>query len=139
MMTIQEYVFTDLDNDGRSELVVLIESIDGSYVILRYNKKEEKVYGYVLGVRELEDLKQDGTFMGSGGAAISTYSKIEFDKNNKMNVIDLAYVDEEANVYKIDNKDVSYDEMNTYIEKWDEKKSVNWIKVIQENQEEQAE
>ncbi len=123
-----KYAYVDMDNDGTNELVVETTSYYGAFIILHYDKETRKIYGYMLGARSLEDLKEDGTFIGSGGAAVNSYCKIKFDKN-KYEIIDLAYSDSTNNEYKIDDKDVTKKEIEEFTDNWFKKTSVEWIEV----------
>ncbi len=118
-----KYTFIDLDNDNIEEIVVLTTSYYGEYVILRYNNKE--VYAYPLGYRSMEILNKDGSFLGSGGAAVSSYCKMKFT-NNKMEITEEAYSDSTSNEYKINDKDVSKEEIEAYITQWNNKEEVEW-------------
>ena len=122
---VDKYAFVDMDKDGTEELVIYTTSDYGAYVILHY--ENDKVYGYMIGVRSLENLKTDGSFMGSSGANSSEYSRITFNKN-KYSIKTEAVYDETNNVYEIDNTSVSEKEIKEYVEKWNKKENVSWSK-----------
>lgn len=71
----------DLDGDGASELILSL-SINGNntygFLILHY--QDGTVYGYVLSQRAFSDLRTDGTFLSSGGAADTAICRIALDK-----------------------------------------------------------
>ena len=74
-----KFAVMDLDNDGQNEIILWIQinSIsDYGFEILRY--QEGAVYGYTLQYREFMDLKTDGTFIFSDGAADSGKGKLSF-------------------------------------------------------------
>ncbi len=123
-----EYVFIDLDGDNLNELVVLTNSDYGAYVILKYYKESEKIYGYKIGIREFENLKIDGTFIGSSGAMATSYLKIEFN-NFELQMIEMAYSDYDNNEYLINNKTVSKEEIDKFVDEWDKKENIKWRKI----------
>lgn len=121
----EKYTFVDLDSDGVEELTVLTTSDYGAYMIFRYDKQTKRTYGYLLGVRSLQDLKIDGIFSGSGGAGVSIYCKMEFHTNN-METIELAYKDSDLKKYRINQKDVTEDEINEFVSDFNKKENCLW-------------
>lgn len=122
---VKEYAFVDMDQDGIEELVIYTTSDYGAYIVLHY--ENNKVYGYMIGVRSLENLKTDGSFMASSGANSVEYLRMTFNKNNyKVNTE--AVYDATDKTYKINNKDVSEKEIKEYEEKWNKKENVKWSK-----------
>lgn len=120
-----KYTFVDLDEDKTKELVILTDSNYGAYIVLRYDKKKNKVFSYCLGIREFQDIKMDGTFSSSGGAGYNSYNRIEFN-NNKKKIINLAinYVD--SGEHKINDKDVTKEEIEEFVNEWNKKESCIW-------------
>ena len=99
---VDKYAFVDMDKDGTEELVIYTTSDYGAYVILHY--ENNKVYGYMIGVRSLENLKTDGSFMGSSGANSNEYSRMTFNKNSYSIKTEAVY-DGTDKIYKINNND----------------------------------
>lgn len=122
---IDKYVYVDFDNDEINELVALDKSTYGLYVILRYDQETEKIYGYKVNYRELEDIKVDGTFLGSGGALNAYYSKMRF-KDGEYEIYDLAHFDSMENEYELNGKRVSKEEVEAYIRVFNNKENVKW-------------
>ena len=120
-----EYVFVDFDGDSNSELVVNISLDYGYYLVLHYNGQD--VFGYEFGVRALQALKTDGSFMGSNGAASNYYCKLSFDENRR-NVTYTAIKDSAMSKFELAGKECSIEELNEYINDWNLKESVKWIK-----------
>ena len=103
-VNITQFAMLDLDSDGQNEIVLWIQIngiSDYGFEILRY--QNGAVYGYTLPYRELMNLKTDGTFLFSGGAADygigkvkfsengytvnqQSYSESQYDSNNELNV-----------------------------------------------------
>ena len=121
-----KYVLMDLDGDNMNELACLTTSYYGAYIILKYNKTDKNVYGYMLGARSFVDLKEDGTFSGSGGASLTSYNRIE-SFNWDIVIKEIAYYDDMEHKYRIDGNNVTEEEINNYIKEWNNKKSVEWI------------
>lgn len=122
---VYEYTFVDMDKDGTEELVVLTTSDYGAYVILHF--ENNKAYGYMIGFRSLENLKTDGSFIGSNGADSNEYLRMTFNKNS-YSIIKEAVYDGLENVYKINDNDVSQKEIEEYAENWNKKEDVIWSK-----------
>ena len=122
---VDKYAFVDMDKDGTEELVIYTTSDYGAYVILHY--ENSKVYGYMVGVRSLENLKTDGSFIGSSGANSNEYLRMTFNKNS-YNLETEAVYDGTNKDYKINNANVSEKEIKEYVENWNKKENVSWSK-----------
>lgn len=121
-----EYVFVDFDEDETNEMVINISADYGAYLVLHCNGLD--VYGYEFGVRALQALKTDGSFMGSNGAASNYYCRLTFE-DNKANVTYTAIKDSTMNRFELNSKECSIEELNEYINDWNLKKAVEWIKL----------
>ena len=120
-----EYTFVDFDQDNIDVLVINISSDYGLYLVLHYNGLD--IYGYEFGIRSLHSLKTDGSFMGSGGAASIYYCRLTFE-DNKANIMYTAIKDSTMNRFELNGKESSIQSINEYINDWELKKSVEWIK-----------
>ena len=123
-IVIEKTTFVDLDSDGNKELVALTKSNYGAYIILRH--ENNMVYVYTISIRSLNNLKEDGTFIGNNGAQSYAYMKLSFNKNLYETKI-LAEVNETENVYKINEKDVSKQTFLDYENEFNNKKDCEWI------------
>lgn len=121
---IEKTTFVDMDNDNNKELVALTKSNFGAYIILRY--ENNIVYAYTISNRSLNNLKEDGTFIGSNSASSYAYMKLSFNKNLYDTKI-LAEVDKNNDIYRIDGKDVSKETFIDYENKFNNKKDCEWI------------
>lgn len=121
-----EYVFVDFNEDKTDEMVINISADYGAYLVLHCNGLD--VYGYEFGVRALQALKTDGSFMGSNGAASNYYCRLTFE-DNKANVKYTAIKDSTMNQFELNGKECSIEELNEYINDWNLKKAVEWIKL----------
>ena len=123
-IVIEKTTFVDLDSDGNNELVALTKSNFGAYIILRY--ENNMVYVYAISIRSLNNLKEDGTFIGNNGVQSYAYMKLSFNKNLYETKI-LAEVNETENIYKINEKDVSKETFLDYENEFNNKKDCEWI------------
>ena len=123
-IVIEKTTFVDLDSDGNNELVALTKSNYGAYIILRH--ENNMVYVYTISIRSLNNLKEDGTFIGNNGSQSYTYMKLSFNKNLYETKI-LAEVNETENIYKINEKDVSKQTFLDYENEFNNKKDCEWI------------
>lgn len=76
---ITKFTIVDLDGNGENELVLWIQAnghLDYGFEILFY--KDQEVYGFTRVYRGFMDLKTDGTFTYSGGAAHSGVARLQF-------------------------------------------------------------
>ena len=121
---IEKRTFVDLDSDGNNELVALTKSNYGAYIILRH--ENNMVYVYTISIRSLNNLKEDGTFIGNNGSQSYAYMKLSFNKNSYESKI-LAEVNETENIYKINEKDVSKQTFLDYENEFNNKKDCEWI------------
>lgn len=123
-IVIEKTTFVDLDSDGNNELVALTKSNYGAYIILRH--ENNMVYVYTINIRSLNNLKEDGTFIGNNGSQSYTYMKLSFNKNLYETKI-LAEVNKTENIYKINEKDVSEQTFLDYENEFNNKKDCKWI------------
>lgn len=122
--TIDKYVYLDMDNDNIKELVMLTTSDYGAYIVLHI--EESKIYGYMVPIRSLEQLKTDGSFKSSSAANYTEYSNMKFNKTT-YEIVTSALNDEQNKIYKINGKDVTRSEINTYVTSFDAKEPVEFI------------
>ena len=119
-----EYTYVDFDGDGKTELVLQLESsVDGNFLVLHVN--EGQVYGYAFAYRAMKELKQDGSFAGSNGAYNTVFCKLTFD-GNKCNVKEEAVFDSDNKVFEIEGQSVSEKELDNFIDNWHKKADVVW-------------
>lgn len=81
---VDKFTVVDLDGDGENEVVLWIlvnEVSDYGFEILHY--QEGTVYGNTLSYRSFYDLKADGTFWWSGGAANSGVGRLTFAEDGR--------------------------------------------------------
>ena len=77
-VSVPQYGLADLDDDGTAELILAIriqEDYDYGYLVLRDGYQ---ILGYEFPYRGLMDIKKDGTFHISGGAADNGTARLLF-------------------------------------------------------------
>ena len=139
-VTANKFAMIDLNNDGENEVILLIQIngvSDFGFEILRY--QEGSVYGYTLFYREFMDLKTDGTFIFSGGAADWGIGKLSFSGNeymiNKLYYCESQYnSDNELEVQYFSNgTPYSEEEFNDDMSRQEEKGNISWYDVTTDN------
>ncbi len=135
-----KFAVIDIDGDGKDEIVLWLQIngiSDYGFEILHYQNGE--IYGYTLPYRAFMNLKTDGTFLFSSGAADSgigkmifseteysvstqTYSQSRYDSNNELTV--QFFVNEES---------CSEDVFNDVINDQEQKADVEWYDLSETN------
>ena len=119
----EKYTLVDLDQDGKDELVVHVNPNFGAYTIFHIYRN--KVYGFDFLERELMSLKTDGSFIQSGGAGLQVFAKLQF-KKDKYEIIEQAYKDDVAEVYKINGISSTGELAGKYADEFYDKPDVIW-------------
>ena len=117
-----QYSFVDMDGDGVRELVVLSAKMD-YFLVLRYNGGQ--VTGYMVPYRGLMQLRTDGRFWSSGGAALSVIGRMSFDGPD-YTVTELAYRDQYDGVYRLDGGVSDKESVEAYYTAWESVPEVEW-------------
>lgn len=133
-----KFSITDLNGDGKAEIIILLQINDISdygFEILQY--QEKGVYGYTLPYRAFLDLKTDGTFTfsdgdtGIGKLRFSEngytidklhYSESNYDSNNELKV-----------AYFVNGETSSEEEFNRTMRQQEEKSNVRWYDLSSDN------
>jgi len=119
----EKYTLIDLNGDGKDELVVHINPDVGEYMFFHVYKN--KVYGYIFEERALISLKQDGTFVQSGGAGLNVYARLKFEKD-KYHIVELAYIDDMTKQFRINDVVTTQEKANEFAQKFYNKPDVIW-------------
>lgn len=139
---IKSFAVIDLDDDGLPEVVLwlLINGNDFSgYAILHY--QNEEIYGYSIYYRGFNNLKKDGTFSFSSGAADSGIGKLTFD-DQTCTIDKYAYSESmwdssgQHISYVLFGKKASREEVENEWKKHGAKEDVIWYDFTDENVEE---
>lgn len=138
--TVTKFAIVDLDIDGTSEVILWLTVNNDDYYgfeVLRY--QNGMVYGYTLWYRSFMDLKANGRFSFSSGAADSgfgtlaftentysidkiTYSESSYDSNNNMSIS-----------YFVNQQSATEDEFLSAVNRQGEEPDVTWYDFTDEN------
>lgn len=128
---ITQFTVLDMDEDKIPEVVLNLKigNDDADYreVLHYYNGQ---VYGYLFGIRSLNTLKIDGTFLGSDGAASTYYSKLQFLEDS-CEFETLGY--SQAGAHFINNELVTDESFDAFITEQHGKKDAIWYDFSQKN------
>lgn len=128
-----KFAVIDLDGDNVQEMVLWLEVNENDFYgfeILR--QQDGQIYGYTLAYRAFMDLKKDGTFSFSSGAADSGFGSISFtDKSYRIDEIarsESSYdADNELTIsYFVNGQAAAEAEFLSAAEKQDRKEDVLW-------------
>lgn len=124
----------DVDSKNDKEMVVLLESSgDGKYLILNY-EDDGLVYGFKKEYREMLNLKTDGTYKISGGAADTKIIQSTFNKDQ---IFDNIVAGVENDKYTFNNNSLNSEEdFKKCMEEFDSKEAVKFTlykEIIIEN------
>ena len=128
--------FTVLDMDGDKVPEVVLELSVGNepqfYEVLHY--MDDTVYGYLIVYRGLESLKADGTFNYSNGAADTGIGKLKFGSDAfKTDILGYSESSEGGIIsYFINNKRVTKESFDSFINEQSEKKDAVWYEYSQQ-------
>lgn len=122
------YVFIDFDSDGSQEILVNVSTNYG--IFLLFHLDDEQVYGYQITQRSMIDLKTDGTFMGSGGAAESAVLALKFS-GNQYELTELAYHNDLPNSeeYRVNGMPVTQEDYQAVYNEFVNKPNAQWTTV----------
>ena len=115
-LVLDRLAVQDIDGDGSSELVLLVQDMAYNYLVLSY--KEDTFYGTDFYIRWFSDLQQNGVYVGSGGAGDQTYYKMIF-QNERFEQQELGHKSEWATGYEcaLDGKTVTKETFEDWLEK----------------------
>ena len=130
------FYLVDLDHDGTPELILSVPiGATGSSLVLRY--EDSIVYSFDFSERAFSDLRKDGTFWTSSGAAESGICSITFskeqctvDKFTYCTIPDLAVGEVK---YYVDHKEVSESEWDLAADEWKELPYADWYECVDED------
>ncbi len=77
--TVTQFAVLDMNGDGMSEVVLELSVADEPQFYEVLHNIDGVVYGYLIVYRGLEELKSDGTFYFSSGAADGGWGKLVFE------------------------------------------------------------
>ena len=121
-----EYAYVDFDSDGIEELVI-VDAMLKFFLILRYDNGN--VNGYILENISLQDIKTDGSFLTVIHNRYTAVSRVSFDGLHCA-VTNLAYKNDSANTYQLNQKSATRDEVERYFDDWNEDTiKISWVTI----------
>ena len=75
-LVLNRLAVQDVDGDGVPELALLFEELGWYYLV--FHQEGETFYAVEFPIRWFEDLRQNGVYLGSGGAGSSWYYRMSF-------------------------------------------------------------
>lgn len=139
-VTATKFSIIDLSSNGEKEIVLGLQingASDYGFEILRY--QNGAVYGYTLPYREFMNLKTDGTFIFSGGAADTGIGKLEFSKDG-FTVDKLYYSESQYNSnnelevqYFANGIPCSEEDFNNAMSLQEKKADISWYNLTNDN------
>ena len=135
-----KFAIVDLDNDGIPEVILWLavnNNDDFGFEVLRH--QDGVVYGYTLSYRSFMDLKEDGTFSFSSGAADFGFGTLEFkEKVYTVDMISYSESSYDSNnnqiiSYFVNHESATEEEFLSAFNTQSEKTGATWYDFTDEN------
>lgn len=135
---VTHFAVLDMDGDKVPEVVLELSVGDAPEFYEVLHHMNGVVYGYLIVYRGLEELKADGTFHFSSGAADNGWGKLKFESNDfKTDALGYSKSSQgDANLtisYFINDKPVTKESFDSFINEQSGKKDAVWYEFSQEN------
>ncbi len=135
---VARFSMLDMDGDKVPETVLELSVGDEPEFYEVLHSIDGAVYGYLVVYRGLEDLKEDGTFRFSNGAADNGFGKMKFDYNNYKTEILGCSKSSQGDTsltisYFINNKPVTKESFDSFTKEQSRKKEAVWHQFSQKN------
>lgn len=122
----QGYAYIDFDSDGIDELLIVDIRLT-QCMVLRYDG--EKAIGYIIEHINIKNVKTDGTLLIGNEKSACSISKVSFDGLD-YEITNLAYKKGSENLYQLDQKPASKDEVENYFDNWNEgTTNISWTMI----------
>ena len=135
-----KFAIVDLEKDGTSEVILWLDVNNNDsygFEILRY--QDGTIYGYTIWYRTFMDLKADGTFSFSSGAAGNGFGTVKFTENgytmDKISYSESSYDSNNNQIisYFVNQESANEDDFLSAIKKQSEKTGATWYEFINDN------
>ena len=123
----ESFAVLDLDNDNATEIVLTIKGGLGSIVL---DGKSGNISAYLIYYRAMNEIKTDGTFSYSSGAADSGFARVNF-KNGKVNLKPFTYL--QGGVPYVNGKKSNQSSFDSAVQKQSKKSEPTWFLYTTEN------
>lgn len=121
---VSKYAYIDFDKDKVDELIIEAESRDGIYFVL--HEQDNKVYTYILNKRQINKIKNNGEILSINGEQNEEINKLVFDREN-LNIVNKAVINTINDIYILDDKESTKEEVEKYFQKYNQKEDLKWI------------
>ena len=137
---VTKFAIVDLNKDDISEVILwlAVQNDDAfGFEVMRY--QDGVIYGYTLSYRSFMDLKDDGTFSFSSGAADSGYGTVKFTEKgytiDKISYSESSYdsKNNQSISYYVNHESATEEEFLMAISKQSEKTEVTWYDFTDDN------
>jgi hypothetical protein len=127
------FATVDMNADGKAEVLVESSYEGGGTFLLYFNGTS--VDSYQFGIREMNNNKADGSYMGSNGASDTYFLRFKAGTTNFKEEDKLAYSEmiEDSVHYFIDNKEVSESSFDKWCSEWGAREDFKWLEFNSEN------
>lgn len=140
-VTVTKFAVVDLENDDIPEVILWlsVNNNDFGFEILHY--LDGVVYGYTLSYRSFMDLKEDGTFSFSSGAADYGFGMVELTENgytiNKISYSEPSYDSNDIQVvsYYVNHESATRDAFLLAMNTQNDKTGATWYDFTDSNME----
>ena len=129
---VANFAVVDIGHGGTPAVILSLNVNGNGYGVEVLSYQDGIVYGYTFSGRQFGDLRTDGTFVSSGGAADVGICTITFDKNTYL-IDKFTYceskTDSENNVsesYFVNHQSATEDEYNAAFSQWQKIPYVTW-------------
>jgi hypothetical protein len=129
---VANFAVIDIEHGGTPAVILSLNVNGNSYGVEVLSYQDGIVYGYTFSGRQFGDLRTDGTFVSSGGAADVGICTITFDKNT-YSIDKFTYcesnTDSENNMsesYFVNHQSATEDEYNAAFSQWQKIPYVTW-------------
>lgn len=135
---VTRFAVLDLDGDAVPEVVLELTVNDNPEFYEVLHDMDGTVYGYLIVYRGLENLKADGTFLYSSGAADNGYGKLTFQSDSYVTDT-LGYTESNQNngdttiSYFVGQQPVTEDAYQAFATEQNEKEDAVWYEFSQGN------
>lgn len=140
-MQYHQFSLVDFNQDQVPELVLKATRGEGAEMVLVFHIQEGEAYCHWYSNRELQEIKADGTYLGSGGAGTFYICREEFDKTNSttqylasQEMMGMDENDQPKISYYINGEKVGEEAFSSYMKDYENKEDAAWCEFPDEIQ-----
>lgn len=134
--SVTEFAVLDVDGDGKLDMLLKVAVNGEEYGTMILSKVNDKVNGYAYTYRAMMNVKEDGTFNFSSGAAnggVASFVKDE-NGNGQYNVLAESDMDAEGNmIYTVNGESADEAAFDAVVKAQEEKADLTFVQATAEN------